>query len=74
MDSRKMLSDYIKAKGIKLTFIANKTGMSLDQISKALRKERNLLADEFFSICKALNLPLDYFQNHNEHASTKDVS
>lgn len=71
MDSRKALSNYISGKGIKLTFVSKQTGLSIDQLSKVLRKERNLLADELISICKALEIPLNYFDD--DQAASKDV-
>lgn len=72
MDSRKALSNYISDKGIKLTFVSKQTGLSVDQISKVLRKERNLLADELIKICKALQIPLNYFDD-DDQAAAKDA-
>lgn len=50
-----MVAERMKAlidqKGIKYTFIAEKTGISVDRVSKLLNKQRRMLADEMISIC-----------------------
>lgn len=53
----KFLNDYLSEHGIKQSFVAEKTGISADLISKTLKGERRLLADEFIRICKAIKIP-----------------
>lgn len=51
------LSDYVTSKGIKQTYISQKTGISVDTISKILNGRRKILANEFIQICSALEIP-----------------
>lgn len=51
------LSDYANAKGIKQTYIAQKTGIPVDTISRIFNGKRKILANEFIQICSALEIP-----------------
>lgn len=57
-----MVADTMKAlidsKGIKYSFIAEKTGLSADRISKVLNRQRRMLADEMISICEVTGIQL----------------
>ena len=53
----RFLVDFVTRRGIKQAFIAEKTGLSADVISKIFKGERRLQADEFLRICKAVNIP-----------------
>lgn len=50
------LDKYVKDNGIKQAYIAQQTGLSADTISKVLRGERRMMADEFLNICFALGI------------------
>lgn len=54
---RKFLAGYISQRGIKQSFIAKSTGISRNAVSKILNGERRIQADEFFSICRAVDMP-----------------
>lgn len=54
---REFLADYLTERGIKQSFIAEKTGIAPDTVSKILNGHRKILADEFLSICRALDIP-----------------
>lgn len=54
---RSFLAEYAADKGIKQTYIAQKTGIPVDTISKIFNGKRRILADEFIQICKALEIP-----------------
>lgn len=54
---RKFLVNYISERGIKQSFISEKTGLTADTVSKILSGRRKILADEFLSICRALDIP-----------------
>ncbi len=51
------LNDYLSEHGIKQSFVSEKAGISADLLSKTLKGERRLLADEFIRICKAIKIP-----------------
>lgn len=57
----KKISEYLVANGIKQTFLADKTGMTSSVISDICNSKRKIDCIEYFKICKALNLPLEYF-------------
>ena len=54
MSINEKLNDYIKQNGIKQIHIANETGISPDILSRILRGERKVMADEFLDICSVL--------------------
>lgn len=57
----KLLKEYLNDKGIKQTFLAQKTGMTDATISDICNRERKVDCVEYYKICKALDLPLGYF-------------
>jgi len=52
---------YLDSHGIKQTFLAEKTGFSDCMISDICLGNRKIEVTEYYRICKALNVPLDYF-------------
>lgn len=55
------IKKYMDNKGIKQTFLAEKTGMSLQAINTILNGNRKIEAKEYYDICNALDKPLDFF-------------
>ena len=62
MSINERLNDYVDKNGIKQSFIAQKTGISPDTISKILNGNRRIMADEFLDICTALNIDPNIFR------------
>lgn len=61
MSINERLNDYVTANGIKQVYIAKKTGLSINAVSKILNGNRKVLADEFLIICATLNIdPNDF--------------
>lgn len=52
---------YMDARGIKQTFLADKTNMGLTTINAILNGNRKIEANEYYNICKALDKPLGFF-------------
>lgn len=52
---------YMDSRGIKQSFLAEKTGMGLPVVNAILNGNRKIETTEYFEICKALDVPLDYF-------------
>ena len=52
---------YMDARGIKQTFLADKTNMGLTTINAILNGNRKIEANEYYDICKALDKPLYFF-------------
>lgn len=57
----KKIKIYLENKGIKQKFVADKTGLSESAMSDICNEKRKVDAVEYYLICKALQLPLDYF-------------
>lgn len=55
------VSQYVKDKGIKQSFICNKTGIEKNALSNILSGDRRMTADEFLLICNALDEPMERF-------------
>jgi len=52
---------YLDSHGIKQTFLAEQTGLDISTISAILLRGRKIECQEYNKICKALNVPLEYF-------------
>lgn len=63
MSINERLSVYVSENGIKQVYIAQKTGLTPDTISKMLNGNRRILADEFLLICNALNIDPNIFRS-----------
>lgn len=48
----------VDARGVSYTFIATKTGISVDALSKSFAGKRRMTADEMISICTAVGIDL----------------
>lgn len=55
------IKNYLSEKGIKQTFLAERTGLTNSQISDICIHDRKVDCIEYYRICKALELPLNYF-------------
>lgn len=62
MSIAERIKAYIDENGIKQNFVAQKAGMSEDTLSKILCRRKRMLADEFLSICKALEIDPNTFR------------
>ena len=61
----KMLSEkikkYIANSGYKINAIAERAGLPANTFSAMINGKRKITAEEYFAICKALGVALDYF-------------
>lgn len=55
------IKEYLDNKGIRYSFVSEKTGIPMNILSPTLNGKRKMSAEEFILICKALNVPTDYF-------------
>lgn len=58
----------IENRGITYTFISEKTGISVDAISRSMLGKRRLPADEMISICNAVGIDLKELQQKRDSA------
>lgn len=55
------IKDYLQEHGIKQSFLAEKTGLTNSIVSDICINDRKIDCVEYYKICKALELPLEYF-------------
>lgn len=59
---QKKIKDYIDSHGIKMSKIIRDTGIPQSTFSAIINGQRHLRADEFFAICKSLDVPPETFE------------
>ena len=57
------IKKYLQDHGIKQYYIRERLGLSASACNALLNGNRGISAEEYFKICDALGLPLDYFKN-----------
>lgn len=65
MNINEKLNMYVKQNGIKQSYIASKTGLSADTISRILNSNRRVMADEFLNICCVLKIDPNSFRSQS---------
>ena len=55
------IREYIIGNGMKLTAVAEKTGIPMNTFSAMMNGKRRITAEEYFAICSVLNVPLETF-------------
>jgi len=61
MTLQAQIKQHLEAFGIKQVWLQKQLNINLVTLNLLLNEKRGMTADEYISICKALNLPLDYF-------------
>ena len=67
------IGDYLTQHGIRKSFVAEKTGIPLYTINDMCNGKRKVGALEYFSICKAISVPVTTFIN-DEETDLEEVS
>lgn len=62
MNINEYINTYMEERGIKQSFLAQKTGISQNAISRILRGVRGISAEEFIKICIALDIDPNVFR------------
>lgn len=57
------LRNYLLTHGIKQTFVAEKCGWSKQKVNCIFNGKQRLTAEDFSSICKAIDAPYELFLN-----------
>lgn len=60
------IKEYLAEKGIKQSFLAQKTGLTDHAISDICNRDRRIDCMEYYKICKALDVPLETFLEEGE--------
>lgn len=61
MEIGEKIKVYADEHGIMQKFLAEKSGMTPSQMSLVMSGQRTLNVIEYFNICKALNVSMEYF-------------
>lgn len=64
----KKIKAYLDENGIKYSYLSEKTGISMNILSPLLNEKREVKAEEYFSICEALKVPLTEFSDFRDPA------
>lgn len=56
---RNFFCEKIKSLGLKQAYVAEKAGITNDTLSRMLNGSRKIQADEFFTLCKVLDVSND---------------
>lgn len=59
------IKDYMTSEGLKANVIAGRAGIKENVFSAMVNEKRKITAEEYFAICRALNVPLDRFVEGN---------
>lgn len=59
------IKKYLDENGIKYTYVSEKTGIPMNILSPTLNGKRKMTAEEFISICIALNVSTETFSEEN---------
>lgn len=68
----KLIKTYVDLKGLKQTSIAKKSGISIQALNDILNERRRVEATEYFSICRALDVSVEYFEKLMIEAEKSD--
>ena len=58
---RENIAAYIAKNGIKQSYLAEKTGITPMAVSSIVNLKRDISAEEYVSVCNALDVTLDFF-------------
>lgn len=62
----KKIKEYLNEKGLKQRYLAQQTGLSDSAVSDICNNDRKIDCIEYYKICRALDVPLDYFMQDIE--------
>lgn len=56
------IKKFMEERGIKQSFLKERLGMTASAVNALLNGNRGISAEEYFKICDAFKVPLDYFR------------
>ena len=59
----KNIKNYLDSHGITQSFLSDKTKIPISKLNNMLHGKRKITAEEYISICKALGVPYEFFDN-----------
>lgn len=59
------IKKYLADNGIKQTFVAEKAGIKVNSFNSIMNGNVRLSVENMEKICKALNVPVDFFLEHD---------
>lgn len=67
------IKNYMEEMGIKQTFLADKTGIKLQDINAILNGDRKIEANEYYDICATLDKQLEFFFSMDRKTNTCSI-
>lgn len=58
------IKKYLHDNGIKQSYISEKTNLSIPTLNAMLNGNRKITAEEYFLICDALNVNVEFFREY----------
>lgn len=65
------IKEHIAAEGLKFVAVAEKCNIPANTFSAMMNGKRKITAEDYFSICNALEVPLDTFAPNNTNQHTR---
>ena len=59
------IKEYLTEHGIKQSYLAEKVGLTNSAMSDICINDRKIECQEYYKICRALNVPYDYFMEED---------
>ena len=59
------IKEYLQEKGIKQSFVAEKTGIPRPILSMILNDQRRIEVNEYMRICDAIGVSMEFFRTKN---------
>lgn len=59
------IKEYITESGLKFSAVAEKSGISANTFSAIVNEKRKITAEEYFSVCQTLGVPLEQFYTYD---------
>lgn len=56
------VKEYLDKNGIKYSFLSERIGIPMNVLSPLLNGKRKMSVEEYFTICEALELPVNTFE------------
>jgi len=67
-DITKVIGERIDERGMTMTTVARRAGMTPDLLSRTINGTRKLKADELVNLCRVLDLTLEDFEQKEAYA------
>ncbi len=60
------IKKFMEERGVKQSFLKEQLGMTASTVNALLNGNRGISAEEYFKICDALKVPLEFFRGDSD--------